>query len=361
MNNSRSRIRSTAALGLLLVLAGAGPASGLSQPSTGPAPASRASAYAGSGGYCTDDAGVTVVVDMSALGGDVIVRCAKGPVEAGFSGVDALTGAGFTVTGTQRYGAAFVCRIQGRPAADEALAIPGDLQYHEQCVDTPPQTAFWGYWYAPNGGPWTYSDVGAASHDAIRGGFEGWSFSLGDSEGTSPEPGVAPRRPGSTRPAPSTSPPPPSPPSPSDGGGPPSTPSTAVPSHPQPSTIAPSPAATSPDPTTAPTAPTVAAPSTSTAAGSGARDRPGGSGRHHGGPSSGPSHRPASATPTLTPATSTAMTGATTGSGATVSGELPSAPDQSAGSVRPTLVGLGVLGLLGLGAGLTAWRRSHRL
>ena len=362
MTNSRHRIRSAAGSGLLLVLAAAGPASGLTQPSTGPESASRASAYAGSGGYCSDDVGVTVVVDMSALGGDVIVRCANGPVEAGFSGVDALTGAGFTVTGTQRYGLAFVCRIQGRPAADEALAIPGDLQYHEQCVDTPPQTAFWGYWYAPNGGSWTYSNVGATSHDAIPGGFEGWSFSLGDSEGASPEPGVAPRRPRSTPPAPSTPPPSPPPPSPSNGGGPTSTPSTAVPSRPQPSTIPPSSGVTSADQTTAPTAPTVAAPSTSTAAGSGGRDRPSGPGRHHGGPSSGPSHRPAPAAQALTPPTTgTAVTDATTGSGDTVSGELPAAPDQSAGSVRPTLVGLGVLGILGLGAGLTAWRRSHRL
>ncbi len=154
---------------------------------------SRSAASSGNPGYCTSAAGVTVVVDMSALGGGVTVRCAPGPASPGFSGIDALHGAGFTVTGTQRYGLAFVCRIQGRPSAREPLAIPGNPQYREQCVNTPPQTAFWSYWYAPNGGSWTYSSVAAQSHDAIPGGFEGWAFSFGSARPAAPA--VDPTRP----------------------------------------------------------------------------------------------------------------------------------------------------------------------
>jgi hypothetical protein len=43
-----------------------------------------------------------------------------------------------------------------------------------------------------------------------------------------------------------------------------------------------------------------------------------------------------------------------------VSGGLPDSAGQSAGSSRPVLLGAGVLAILGLGAGLTAWRRSQR-
>jgi hypothetical protein len=151
-------------------------------------------AAAGSAGYCRDATGVTVVVDFTDLGGDIVVRCAPGPVEPGYSGLDALQGAGFSVAGTQRWGLAFVCRIQGRPTADESLHTDGNPDYHERCVDTPPQSAYWGYWYARNGGSWTYSNAGPKNRDAIKGGFEGWSFSLNHSAGNNPPPGVAPTR-----------------------------------------------------------------------------------------------------------------------------------------------------------------------
>jgi uncharacterized protein HemX len=49
-----------------------------------------------------------------------------------------------------------------------------------------------------------------------------------------------------------------------------------------------------------------------------------------------------------------------TASGTRVSGDLPDTASQNAGSSRPALLGAGVLVVLGLGAGLTAWRRSQR-
>ena len=59
---------------------------------------------------------------------------------------------------------------------------------------TPPTTAYWGYWYAKNGGGWTYSNTGAASHTVIKGGFEGWAFSL-NRAGNPPRPAYTPTRP----------------------------------------------------------------------------------------------------------------------------------------------------------------------
>ena len=106
----------------------------------------------GSPGYCKDDTGVTVVVDFTELGGDIVVRCAPGPVKPGYSGLDAFRAPGSAVSGTQRWGLAFVCRIQGRPAANESLQTRGNPDYHERCVDTPPSSAYWGYWYARTAG-----------------------------------------------------------------------------------------------------------------------------------------------------------------------------------------------------------------
>jgi hypothetical protein len=131
-----------------------------------PAVPARAAACASAG------AGVTVVVDFSRLGGEVVVRCAPGDPPTGLA---ALRNAGFAVTGTQRWGLAFVCRIDGRPgpAAD-------------RCVNTPPASAFWGYWHAPPRRGWSYSTVAAATFDPEPGSVEGWSFGPGAPPGIAP-------------------------------------------------------------------------------------------------------------------------------------------------------------------------------
>lgn len=128
-----------------------------------------------SSGACQDPDAVTVVVDLTDLGGGVQVGCAgSGPM----NGVEALQRAGFSVAGTQRQGLAFVCRIEGRPAADEKLTIGGRSGYREQCGDTPPPGAYWAYWYADPAGSWAYATSGPGGHQAIAGGYEGWRFEL---------------------------------------------------------------------------------------------------------------------------------------------------------------------------------------
>ncbi|MEI5100607.1 hypothetical protein RB200_21390 [Streptomyces sp. PmtG] len=161
------------ALGLLLASAalGVGPA----------APAAAVDTGRGRAGFCPDGNGVTVVIDFRELGGTTLVRCAVGSQETGLA---ALKDAGFRITGTNRWGESFICRLEGKPGADR-----------EPCVDTPPAKAYWSYWHASNGGRWTYSQYGATYRTPPKGSFEGWSFSLDRGQGEAPAPRVAPRRP----------------------------------------------------------------------------------------------------------------------------------------------------------------------
>ncbi|OZM72062.1 hypothetical protein CFN78_16060 [Amycolatopsis antarctica] len=145
-------------------------------------PASAIDRGRGTPGYCADANGVTVVVDFQRLGGDVVIRCSPGVQD---SGLAALQNAGFEVSGTDRWGPAFVCRLEGRPAADT-----------EPCIDTPPADAYWSYWHAPNGGGWTSSQYGLMNRTPPPGTFEGWSFAEDRGENTGAAPRIAPVRPG---------------------------------------------------------------------------------------------------------------------------------------------------------------------
>jgi hypothetical protein len=141
-------------------------------------------------GACTNSTGVTVVVDYSAFGQGIVTRCVAWPVA---TGADALARAGFSVTQPSRT-PGFMCRINGLPTkADDA------------CTSTPPQSAYWGYYYAPNHGGWAYSSTGAWNHQPIKGGYEGWRFQKSGSKG---QPGVAPSHsvPAPPAPSPSSSP-----------------------------------------------------------------------------------------------------------------------------------------------------------
>ncbi|MFG1885801.1 hypothetical protein [Micromonospora sp. NPDC049102] len=121
---------------------------------------------------CTPGAGVTVVVDLTAFGLGAQTGCRLGDPPTGLA---ALQGAGFTVTGTQRWGLAFVCRINGYP-----------LPAAEPCVNTPPASAYWSYWHAVPGGTWSYSTLGASSYNPAQGTVEGWRFGSGQAPSISP-------------------------------------------------------------------------------------------------------------------------------------------------------------------------------
>ena len=121
---------------------------------------------------CVGSSGVSVVVDFTSWGGGVTRACALGDPA---SGLVALQGAGFTVTGTKRWGLAFVCRLNGLPTAAT-----------EPCLNTPPASAYWSYWHAVPGGTWAYSSLGAASYNPAPGTVEGWAFGSGSAPSVAP-------------------------------------------------------------------------------------------------------------------------------------------------------------------------------
>ncbi|WP_030395108.1 hypothetical protein [Kitasatospora purpeofusca] len=126
---------------------------GLLGVSTATAPPARAAACSG----------VTVVVDFTALGGGIETGCAPGDPA---SGLAALTGAGFSYAFHPRF-PGFVCKINTLPTT---------------CTN-PTGTAYWSYWHAAHGGPWSYSNLGAGSYNPAPGEVEGWSFGAGAQPG----------------------------------------------------------------------------------------------------------------------------------------------------------------------------------
>ncbi|TDT34497.1 hypothetical protein [Naumannella halotolerans] len=160
-----------------------------------------ARADTGAAGSCSDDRGVTVVVDFAQLAPDPLIRCAA-DFESG-SGLDALAEAGVPAEGVaSSAGDAFVCRIDGQPSASTDLSASGKPGYREDCLDIPPTTAHWSYWYV-EAGRWIESDLGARSRQVTKGGTEGWSYTLG--EGPNRPPAVAPDGGGHASPEPADS------------------------------------------------------------------------------------------------------------------------------------------------------------
>lgn len=120
--------------------------------SAAPLPATTAVEPAGEA--CAGDAGVTVVVDLTDLGGDVEVGCAEGTPA---SGAQALVDAGFTDT---RDGAQMICAIDGLP---------------DPCPTTF-EGSWWSYWSAEADGEWVAYEVGADQSTPQPGTVEGWRY-----------------------------------------------------------------------------------------------------------------------------------------------------------------------------------------
>lgn len=137
-------------------------------------------------GACEGDTGVTVVVDYQDLTGGAEVRCFIGDPE---DGVEALRGAGFTMESPKPFLDTAVCRINGRPAADETVPLEEDPAYTEDCSKFPPANGYWSYYSSDDEGTtWEFSQNGIGGTDPKPGEWEGWSFSLNASASTNPEP-----------------------------------------------------------------------------------------------------------------------------------------------------------------------------
>ncbi len=139
----------------------------------------------------TDRNAVAVVIDYQGLGKPTEVYCVS-QLGEGLTGQDLLAmvaSVAFTSDGMP-----FVCRIDGQPSADRSMTLSNGRQYTESCSDTPPAGAYWGYWWAEQGGAWDYATEGAGSRPVVFGSYEGWSFTLGFDGADASSPRIQPAR-----------------------------------------------------------------------------------------------------------------------------------------------------------------------
>ncbi|MEU6486850.1 hypothetical protein [Streptomyces sp. NPDC046887] len=202
-------------------------------------------------GQCTTSSGVVLAVDFSHWGGPVYRSCGTTPT----TGFELLNQGGWRTTGTGHDGPAFICRI-GYSGHQGGRQYPTSAD--ENCVLTPPATAYWSYWHAdPGEDTWEYSQLGAMSYRPKPGSVDLWIFGGTDIEGTKGRPTVTPDqlRARNARPTGGSQPRPPAP-RPADGGQDQGArpPVTHTPAAPPPTTPTPAaPPSTKPKKTSAPT------------------------------------------------------------------------------------------------------------
>jgi len=169
----RSRPRATAATLALTVAAlgaAAGPATADAQPM----------------GRCTTTSGAVLAVDFSDWGGPILRSCGTTPS----TGYELLNQGGWRTTGTGHDGPAFICRI-GYSGFKNGKQYPTPAQ--DDCVLTPPASAYWSYWHAdPGENDWQYSQLGAMLYKPKPGSVDLWTFGGTDVGGTEGRPTVTP-------------------------------------------------------------------------------------------------------------------------------------------------------------------------
>lgn len=119
---------------------------------------------AGSSAACTDE-DVVVVVEPASLGGGPEVRCATG-LNADAVAQDALVAAGHDLQETSG-STPFVCRVDGRPGADE-----------ERCGASLSGSGYWAFLLADEGGDWTFAQTGLREQRVQPGQFVALRYQL---------------------------------------------------------------------------------------------------------------------------------------------------------------------------------------
>lgn len=158
----------TLLLGALLAsLAWAAPAYASTSPSPSSSPSSSPSAAGG--GFCADGAGVSVVVDGTAVDGDVRQTCVATDGEQ--AATDVLEQAGVSLAYVQGQ-PGFVCTVDDLPAGQD-------------CSTTPAGNSYWGLFLAAQGsgsgdgtgdGTWDYAPVGVQDLRLQPGDFVGFAW-----------------------------------------------------------------------------------------------------------------------------------------------------------------------------------------
>ncbi|RSS84311.1 hypothetical protein [Streptomyces sp. WAC06614] len=137
-------------------------------------------------GQCTTSSGVVLAVDFSHWGGPVYRSCGTTPT----TGYELLNQGGWATTGTGHDGPAFICRI-GYSGYQGGKQYPTPQQ--DDCVLTPPASAYWSYWHAnPGQNTWEYSQLGAMLYKPKPGSVDLWIFGGTNVEGTEGKPTVTP-------------------------------------------------------------------------------------------------------------------------------------------------------------------------
>ncbi|MFC8567351.1 hypothetical protein ACFUIW_16495 [Streptomyces sp. NPDC057245] len=137
-------------------------------------------------GRCTTTSGVVLAVDFSDWGGPLFRSCGTTPT----TGYELLNQGGWRTTGTGHDGPAFICRI-GYSGYQNGKQFPTPAQ--DDCVLTPPASAYWSYWHADRGeNTWEYSQLGAMLYKPEPGSVDLWVFGGTDIGGTKGRPTVTP-------------------------------------------------------------------------------------------------------------------------------------------------------------------------
>ncbi|MYU03718.1 hypothetical protein GTY81_07380 [Streptomyces sp. SID8366] len=137
-------------------------------------------------GRCTTTSGVVLAVDLSHWGGPILRSCGTTPT----TGYELLNQGGWSTTGTGHDGPAFICRI-GYSGYQHGRQYPTPAQ--DDCVLTPPASAYWSYWHAdPGATDWTYSQLGAMLYRPKPGSVDLWEFGGTNIQGTEGRPKITP-------------------------------------------------------------------------------------------------------------------------------------------------------------------------
>ena len=119
-------------------------------------------------GPCTDDSGVTVIVDPGDLqGAEGVETCIAADGATGAA--DLFAAAQVETEGTKEFGDQVVCRVDGMPSEDTVLTSDDGTDYTETCESMPAAFAYWALWVKPAGGEWDYAQEGLSSQQVSPG------------------------------------------------------------------------------------------------------------------------------------------------------------------------------------------------
>ncbi len=169
------KLTALATLTLVGALALSGCTTGAPETDTTPATATATAAPADGG--C---AGVSVVVDFGALDAPEITDCVDTATAETITASTVLATAGVETEGTVEWGDQVVCRVGGRPAADETIKVAGETPFTETCATMPAAAAYWALWVKPTAdAEWEYAQEGLGSLELEPGQSVGLIFTTG--------------------------------------------------------------------------------------------------------------------------------------------------------------------------------------